>query len=107
MIILNKNPLNDIRNTKDIHAMAFNGNLYDRKTLADISRQVQQRANSWAIGCKIIGNLLKIRRDIESVGWLALKRESEKRDARPRKSRALGGVYSSVTSTSTAKPMDS
>jgi imidazolonepropionase-like amidohydrolase len=36
LLLLRANPLEDIRNTRQIDAVLFNGNLYDRAALASI-----------------------------------------------------------------------
>lgn len=59
LILLNQNPLEDIRNTRTIETVIFNGNLYDRKKLNEISSQVERRARSWSIGCKIVWEFIK------------------------------------------------
>jgi len=59
LILLNKNPFEDIRNTQSIEAVIFNGNLYDRKKLDEISDTVEKRARSWSIACKILWEFIK------------------------------------------------
>ena len=59
LILLNKNPLEDIKNTRTIEAVIFNGNLYDREHLDAIERVVESRANSWSIACKILWEFIK------------------------------------------------
>lgn len=59
LIILNKNPLADIKNTKAIESVIFNGNLYDRKALDNIERQAEDRARSWSVTCKILWAFIK------------------------------------------------
>jgi imidazolonepropionase-like amidohydrolase len=59
LILLNKNPLEDIRHSKSIEAVIFNGNLYDREKLNNIERTVEARAHSWAVGCKILWEFIK------------------------------------------------
>lgn len=59
LILLNKNPFEDIRNTQSIEAVIFNGNLYDRKKLDEISDAVERRAKSWSIACKILWEFIK------------------------------------------------
>ncbi len=43
IVILNTNPLNDIRSTQDIYAVINNGTLFDRKALDEILEQARQR----------------------------------------------------------------
>lgn len=59
LILLNKNPFDDIRNTLSIEAVVFNGNLYDRNKLNEISDAVESRAKSWSIACKILWEFIK------------------------------------------------
>ena len=59
MILLDADPLRDIRNTRRIDAVVFNGNLYDRPALDQLHRVVRERAQSWAVGCRILWNFLR------------------------------------------------
>ena len=59
LILLNQNPLEDIRHTLSIEAVIFNGNLYDLDALEGISNHVQHQAKSWTVACKIIWGFLK------------------------------------------------
>jgi len=59
LILLNQNPLNDIRNTLAIESVIFNGNLYDRNKLDEISVVAKKRAGSWSVGCKIVWEFIK------------------------------------------------
>ncbi|HCS64762.1 MAG TPA: amidohydrolase [Cellvibrio sp.] len=59
LILLNKNPFEDIRNTQSIETVIFNGNLYDRKKLDEISDAVERRARSWSVACKILWEFIK------------------------------------------------
>lgn len=59
LILLNKNPLENIRHSLSIEAVVFNGNLYPRSTLNSIEQLVEQRARSWTIGCKILWEFIK------------------------------------------------
>ncbi|MBW3671601.1 MAG: amidohydrolase family protein [Acidobacteria bacterium] len=59
LILLRGNPLDEIANTSQIEAVAFDGNLYDRDALDRISDHVERRARSWTVGCKIIWRFLK------------------------------------------------
>jgi imidazolonepropionase-like amidohydrolase len=59
LLLLTKNPLEDIRHARAIEAVIFNGNLYDRSKLDEISRLVEARARSWTIGCKILWAFIK------------------------------------------------
>lgn len=59
LILLNDNPLKNIRHTLSIESVVFNGNLYDREILDAIERMVEGRARSWSVGCKILWMFLK------------------------------------------------
>jgi imidazolonepropionase-like amidohydrolase len=59
LLLLDGNPLEDIRNTQRIHAVVFNGNLYDRAALDEIRAHVERRARSWTIACKILWRFVK------------------------------------------------
>jgi imidazolonepropionase-like amidohydrolase len=54
VLLLDADPLLDIRNTQRIAAVVFNGNLYDRPALDGLRATVQQRARSWSVACKIL-----------------------------------------------------
>jgi hypothetical protein len=59
LLLLRANPLEDIRNTLQIDAVLFNGNLYDHAALDRISDHVQRQARSWTVGCKILWRFIK------------------------------------------------
>jgi imidazolonepropionase-like amidohydrolase len=59
LVLLDANPLEDIRNTQRIEAVIFNGNLYDRTALQRIVTHVQAQARSWSVGCKILWRFIK------------------------------------------------
>lgn len=59
MVLLNANPLDDIRNTREIEAVMFNGNLYDRDALDEIERHVERQARSWNVAAKILWRFVK------------------------------------------------
>jgi imidazolonepropionase-like amidohydrolase len=59
LVLLNANPLTDIRNTQRIETVIFNGNAYDRPALDEISAHVQRRAKSWSVACKIVWEFIK------------------------------------------------
>jgi hypothetical protein len=59
LVMLDADPLRDIRNTQRIAAVVFNGNLYDRAALDRIKRHVEGRARSWSVACKIVWRFLK------------------------------------------------
>ncbi|WP_045858081.1 amidohydrolase family protein [Teredinibacter purpureus] len=59
LVVLNNNPLENIRHTLSIETVVFNGNIYDRKALDKLSALVERRANSWSIGCKIVWEFIQ------------------------------------------------
>ena len=59
LILLDGNPLDDVRNSQRIAAVIFNGNLYDRDALDNIRTHVKRRARSWTVGCKIVWRFVK------------------------------------------------
>ena len=59
LLLLDANPLEDIRNTQRLAAVIFNGNLYDRAALDRIKSHVEGRARSWSIGCKMLWRFIK------------------------------------------------
>ena len=59
ILLLDADPLDDIRNTRRIRAVVFNGNVYDRPALDELHRVVVKRASSWAVGCRILWRFLR------------------------------------------------
>ncbi|MBW3563799.1 MAG: amidohydrolase family protein [Acidobacteria bacterium] len=59
LLLLDANPLEDIRNTQRIAAVVFQGNLYDREALQTISDHVERQAQSWTVGCKMIWRFVR------------------------------------------------
>lgn len=59
LLLLDADPLQDIRNTRRIRAVVFNGNLYDRTALDRLHAVVLERARSWAVGCRILWSFLR------------------------------------------------
>jgi imidazolonepropionase-like amidohydrolase len=59
LLLLEANPLQDIRNTQRIRAVVFNGNLYNRAALDDLQSLVRERARSWAVGSKILWRFVR------------------------------------------------
>ncbi|HYH10616.1 MAG TPA: amidohydrolase family protein [Thermoanaerobaculia bacterium] len=59
LLLLDANPLADVRNTQRIAGVVFDGHYYDRAALDAIARLVERRARSWTIGCKIVWRFLK------------------------------------------------
>ena len=59
LLLLDANPLEDIRNTQRITAVIFAGDVYDRPALNRIIAHVERRARSWTIACKILWRFIK------------------------------------------------
>lgn len=59
LLLLQADPLDNIRNTQRIESVVFNGNLYDRRKLDSISDHVRSRAHSWSVACKILWRFIK------------------------------------------------
>lgn len=59
LVLLSADPLTDIRNTQHIESVIFNGNVYDRAALDQISDHVQRRARSWSVACKILWRFIR------------------------------------------------
>lgn len=59
LLLLDADPLEDIRHTQRIHAVIFNGNFYNREKLDRIAAHVQGRARSWSVACKILWRFIK------------------------------------------------
>ncbi|MGI9288553.1 MAG: amidohydrolase family protein [Pseudomonadales bacterium] len=56
MILLNENPLNDIRNTQQIDGLFFNGQFFNRSNLDRLLEFAEQRANSIRNNIHILWN---------------------------------------------------
>lgn len=59
IVLLDADPLRDIRNTRRIHAVVFGGAFYDGDALDAIKAHVARNARSWTIGAKIVWRFLK------------------------------------------------
>lgn len=59
LLLLEANPLHDVRNTQRIRAVVFNGNLYDRAALDGLQSLVRKRARSWTVGSKILWRFVR------------------------------------------------
>lgn len=59
MILLDANPLDEIRNTRRIHAVVIDGRLYDAAAVERIKRHVESRARSWTVSAKILWRFLR------------------------------------------------
>ena len=59
LLLLEANPLDDIRNTRHLAGVVFNGNLHERADLDRISDHVERQARSWSVACKILWRFIK------------------------------------------------
>jgi imidazolonepropionase-like amidohydrolase len=59
LLLLDANPLDDIRHTERIHAVVFNGRLYDRPALDALDAHVRRQARSWTVAAKILWRFVK------------------------------------------------
>lgn len=61
IVVLDANPLDDIAHTRRIHAVMFNGYLYQQPQLERMHAFVRGKAASFAVTCKAIWSLLRSR----------------------------------------------
>ena len=59
LVILNSDPLSDIRNTKSIDTVVFNGSVYDHRAIEGIKHNVRKNARSWRVAAKIIWRFIR------------------------------------------------
>jgi imidazolonepropionase-like amidohydrolase len=59
LVLLDANPLADVRHTRRIAAVVFAGHLYDGAALARIDAHVRSQARSWSVACKILWRFLR------------------------------------------------
>ena len=59
LILLDADPLQDIDNTLQIHAVVFAGRLHDSDALRTIREHVEASARSLRVGCRIVWRFLK------------------------------------------------
>jgi imidazolonepropionase-like amidohydrolase len=59
LVLLDANPLDDIRHTTRIRAVVFDGALYDRKALDAIDAHVRAQARSWTVAAKILWRFVR------------------------------------------------
>ena len=59
LLLVDANPLQDVRNTRRIAAVLFQGNLYDGAALERIDAHVRRQARSWSVGCKILWRFIR------------------------------------------------
>src|SRR6185436_5083646 len=63
LVLLDANPLQDIRNTRRITAVVANGRLYDRAALDQLLRHVESALKPWAASSTGLGARLRRRLD--------------------------------------------
>jgi imidazolonepropionase-like amidohydrolase len=61
LVVLDANPLDDIANTRRIHAVMFNGYLYEQPQLESMHAFVRGKAASFSVSCKALWSLLRSR----------------------------------------------
>lgn len=61
IVVLDANPLDDVGHTRRIHAVMFNGYLYEKPQLERMHAFVRGKAASFAVTCKAIWSLLRSR----------------------------------------------
>jgi hypothetical protein len=59
MVLLDDNPLQDIRHARAIHTLVFNGNVYPRRDLDAMLAYTRDQASSFGVACKILWGMLK------------------------------------------------
>lgn len=59
LLLVDADPLADVRNTRRLSAVAFNGRLYDEATLEGLRQRVKSNAQSWTAGAKILWRFIK------------------------------------------------
>jgi imidazolonepropionase-like amidohydrolase len=59
LILLDANPLADIRHTQRIQTVIFGGNVYERRQLDELKEVVSKRARSWAVACRILWRFIR------------------------------------------------
>ena len=59
LLVLDADPLEDIRHTRRIDAVVFDGVLYDRAALDGLDAHVKRNARSWTIGAKIVWRFIR------------------------------------------------
>jgi hypothetical protein len=67
LLILNKNPLENIKNSRDINAVMFNGQLFDQAALSQLEQYSKEQGSSIKINAQFLASALKsplIRRQI-------------------------------------------
>jgi hypothetical protein len=58
IVLLNENPLDDIRAVRDIETVVLGGTVYDRADLDALLEGVEDAANSWSMWPRFIWQIL-------------------------------------------------
>ena len=58
MILLTENPLDDVRNTRSITGVIFNGIYFDESALLGLQQYSIEMARSWRINLRYLANLI-------------------------------------------------
>ncbi len=59
LLLLEADPLVDVKNAQRLAAVSFNGRLYDTSALERIRERVRKNARSWSAGAKILWRFIK------------------------------------------------
>lgn len=59
IVLLQRNPLDDIANSRSIDAVILNGQLYDNKEVRAMRAFVARQASSFSVNCKFVWNMIK------------------------------------------------
>lgn len=59
IVILNRNPLDNIANTAAIESVVYDGRLHERRTLDAMLSFVERQASSFALACKLVWAMLR------------------------------------------------
>ena len=59
LLILNQNPLDNIKNTRDITALMFNGQLFDKTALSRLEQYSKEQGNSIKVNVHFLASALK------------------------------------------------
>lgn len=59
LVLLEGDPLADIRNTEHIAAVIFGGNLYDAEAIDGLRSHVRRQARSWSVACKVLWRFIR------------------------------------------------
>jgi alpha-D-ribose 1-methylphosphonate 5-triphosphate diphosphatase PhnM len=59
LLILNKNPLENIKNSRDINAVMFNGQLFDHAALSQLEQYSKEQGSSIKVNAQFLASALK------------------------------------------------